>query len=119
MQCNELKDFKQGKSLFLKFLSFSLLSSLDQSEIMMGGKSLIQMFNICEDSLLATPLILDLVLLSELFTRVTFTESSSSSSGDGNNSTTTTGSEEEQSLYSVLYLLSYMLSKEKGNLAIR
>ncbi|CAH1108285.1 unnamed protein product [Psylliodes chrysocephalus] len=40
------------------------------SEILMGGLNTIVMHNMCEDSLLATPLILDLVLLAELFSRV-------------------------------------------------
>merc|ERR1719410_1030010 len=40
------------------------------SEIFLGGKNTIVMHNTCEDSLLATPLILDLVLLAELITRI-------------------------------------------------
>lgn len=40
------------------------------SEIFMGGRNTIVMHNTCEDSLLAAPLILDLVLLAELFTRI-------------------------------------------------
>lgn len=40
------------------------------SEIFMGGTNTIVMHNTCEDSLLAAPLILDLVLLAELFTRI-------------------------------------------------
>ncbi|KAH9292197.1 hypothetical protein KI387_042616, partial [Taxus chinensis] len=36
----------------------------------MGGKSTIVLHNTCEDSLLAAPLILDLVLLAELSTRI-------------------------------------------------
>lgn len=42
------------------------------SEIFMGGKSTIVLHNTCEDSLLAAPLILDLVLLAELSTRIQF-----------------------------------------------
>lgn len=42
------------------------------SEIFMGGRNTIVMHNTCEDSLLAAPIILDLVLLAELFTRVQF-----------------------------------------------
>lgn len=42
------------------------------SEIFMGGLNTIAMHNTCEDSLLATPLILDLVILTELMTRVTY-----------------------------------------------
>ncbi|KAL1494113.1 hypothetical protein ABEB36_009763 [Hypothenemus hampei] len=40
------------------------------SEIMMGGLNTIVVHNTCEDSLLATPLILDLVILAELFSRI-------------------------------------------------
>merc|ERR1712176_1348920 len=40
------------------------------SEIFMGGKNTIVMHNTCEDSLLAAPIILDLVLLAELITRI-------------------------------------------------
>ncbi len=40
------------------------------SEIFMGGKNTIVMHNTCEDSLLATPLIYDLVILGELCERI-------------------------------------------------
>ncbi|KAG8097167.1 hypothetical protein GUJ93_ZPchr0013g34947 [Zizania palustris] len=40
------------------------------SEIFLGGKSTIVLHNTCEDSLLAAPIILDLVLLAELSTRI-------------------------------------------------
>jgi myo-inositol-1-phosphate synthase len=40
------------------------------SEIFMGGKNTIVLHNTCEDSLLAAPLILDLVILAELCTRI-------------------------------------------------
>jgi myo-inositol-1-phosphate synthase len=40
------------------------------SEIFCGGKNIISCHNTCEDSLLAAPLMLDLVILMELFTRV-------------------------------------------------
>lgn len=40
------------------------------SDIFMGGTSTIAMHNTCEDSLLAAPIILDLVLLAELSTRI-------------------------------------------------
>lgn len=36
----------------------------------MGGLNTIVIHNTCEDSLLATPLILDLVVLAELFSRI-------------------------------------------------
>lgn len=42
------------------------------SEIMCGGTNTIVVHNTCEDSLLATPIILDLVVLAELCTRIQF-----------------------------------------------
>nr|AHA84260.1 myo-inositol-1-phosphate synthase [Phaseolus vulgaris] len=42
------------------------------SEIFMGGKNTIVLHNTCEDSFLAAPIILDLVLLAELSTRIQF-----------------------------------------------
>ncbi|XP_069505382.1 inositol-3-phosphate synthase 1 [Ambystoma mexicanum] len=42
------------------------------SEIMMGGTNTIVLHNTCEDSLLASPLILDLVILTEICQRITF-----------------------------------------------
>lgn len=42
------------------------------SEIFMGGRQTIVMHNTCEDSLLAAPIILDLVILAELITRIQF-----------------------------------------------
>lgn len=66
------------------------------SEIFCGGRSTINIFNECEDSLLATPLILDLSILAELLTRVKYRD-------------VTAGETEFNSLYSVLSLLSYML----------
>ncbi|BGP18732.1 Myo-inositol-1-phosphate synthase [Rhodosporidiobolus nylandii] len=64
------------------------------SEIGMGGRNTLAIYNTCQDSLLATPLIIDLCLLAELMTRVTYREQ---------------GSESFERLYSVLGLLSYML----------
>ncbi|KAI0885744.1 myo-inositol-1-phosphate synthase [Annulohypoxylon maeteangense] len=40
------------------------------AEIFMGGHQTISLFNVCEDSLLASPLIIDLVLVAEMMTRV-------------------------------------------------
>lgn len=40
------------------------------SEIFLGGQHVISVYNVCEDSLLAAPIILDLILLSELFERI-------------------------------------------------
>jgi len=40
------------------------------SEIFLGGRSVIAIHNTCEDSLLAAPIILDLVLIAELLTRI-------------------------------------------------
>lgn len=64
------------------------------SEIFMGGKNTIVMHNTCEDSLLATPLIYDLVILSELCKRIQIRKEESGS---------------WESFHPVLSLLSYML----------
>ncbi|GIX95203.1 inositol-3-phosphate synthase 1-A [Caerostris darwini] len=48
------------------------------SEIMMNGKSTIVVHNTCEDSLLAAPIILDLIVLTELCQRISFKILSSS-----------------------------------------
>ncbi|XP_030375157.1 inositol-3-phosphate synthase [Scaptodrosophila lebanonensis] len=49
------------------------------SEIMMGGHNTLVIHNTCEDSLLATPLILDLVILAELSSRIHIRSASHSS----------------------------------------
>ncbi|KAH9174987.1 inositol-3-phosphate synthase [Lactarius sanguifluus] len=67
------------------------------SEIMGGGRSTINIFNECEDSLLATPLILDLTILAELLTRIQYRELA------------TRKAAEFKPLHPVLSLLSYML----------
>ena len=41
------------------------------SSIFCGGENIISIHNTCEDSLLAAPLIVDMIILMELFTRVT------------------------------------------------
>ncbi|KAK7033027.1 inositol-3-phosphate synthase [Favolaschia claudopus] len=68
------------------------------SEILCGGRSTINIFNECEDSLLATPLILDLTILTELLTRVKYRKASAEQD-----------KKEFMPLYPVLSLLSYML----------
>ena len=40
------------------------------SELMMGGRNTISMHTVCEDSLLASPLIIDLVVIAEMMTRI-------------------------------------------------
>jgi len=65
------------------------------SEIAMGGQNTLAIHNTCEDSLLAAPLILDLVLLGEICERMSF---SKEGGNDGSFC----------SFHSVLSLLSYM-----------
>jgi len=64
------------------------------SSIFMNGISTIAIHNTCEDSLLASPLIIDLVILTELLTRITYK---------------TNDSDDYQSFHSVLSILSYLL----------
>ncbi|KAK1754534.1 myo-inositol-1-phosphate synthase [Echria macrotheca] len=72
------------------------------AEIFMGGHQTISIFNVCEDSLLASPLIIDLVLVAEMMTRIQW--KASSGSGDASAS-----ADEYKSFHSVLSILSYML----------
>merc|ERR1712232_145673 len=66
------------------------------SEIFLGGKNTIVMHNTCEDSLLATPLIYDLVILAELCERITIKRQ------NNNNA-------QWETFHPILSLLSYML----------
>ncbi|KAI8872570.1 Myo-inositol-1-phosphate synthase [Ramicandelaber brevisporus] len=71
------------------------------SEIFMGGRSTISVYNTCEDSLLASPLIIDLALLTELMTRIKY-RVVPTGAVDG-------AAGEYKSFNSVLSILSYML----------
>lgn len=64
------------------------------SRIFMGGTNTLVIHNTCEDSLLATPLIIDLVLITELFERITVKRENE---------------ENFERFNSVLSILSYML----------
>jgi myo-inositol-1-phosphate synthase len=70
------------------------------ADIFMGGHQTISMFNVCEDSLLASPLIIDLVLVAEMMTRIQWKVHSA----DG-----VTGKEGYKNFHSVLSILSFML----------
>lgn len=72
-----------------------------ETEIFMGGRQTISIHNTCEDSLLASPLILDLAILTELATRVRVRDPAISP--------------EFRPFHPILTLLSYML---KAPLAI-
>ena len=67
-----------------------------ESEIFLGGRNTISMHNTCEDSLLASPLIIDLVLLTELMQRIEVKREGSASG-------------QFERFHSVLSILSYML----------
>jgi myo-inositol-1-phosphate synthase len=64
------------------------------SEIFMGGRNTIALHNTCEDSLLAAPIMLDLVVLTELMTRIQYK---------------TSATPDFESFDSVLSVLSYLL----------
>ncbi|PHH89762.1 hypothetical protein CDD83_5327 [Cordyceps sp. RAO-2017] len=66
------------------------------AEIFLGGHQTISLFNICEDSLLASPLIIDLVIVAEMMTRIQWR----ASGADGGS---------YRNFHSVLSVLSYML----------
>lgn len=91
---------KKNFSLFILFISVPGDSkrAMDEyiSEIMLGGHNTIAIHNTCEDSLLATPIILDLVILAELCSRITFKKADSDDD------------EEFSGFHSVLSILSYL-----------
>jgi myo-inositol-1-phosphate synthase len=64
------------------------------AEIFLGGHQTISIFNVCEDSLLASPLIIDLVIMAEMMTRIQWRAD---------------GETEWKGFHSVLSVLSYML----------
>lgn len=64
------------------------------SELMLGGHNRISIHNVCEDSLLATPLIIDLIVIAEFCSRISYKK---------------VGSEQYDNFYSVLSFLSYWL----------
>jgi len=64
------------------------------SEIFLGGTNTIVMHNTCEDSLLATPLILDLVILAEMTSRISYK---------------TGGMTEYGTLHPIMSILSYLI----------
>lgn len=68
------------------------------AEIFLDGHQTISLFNVCEDSLLASPLIIDLVLVTEMMTRVQWKAHSSNGS-----------TADYSGFHSVLSILSYML----------
>jgi len=65
------------------------------AEIFLDGHQTISLFNVCEDSLLAAPLIIDLVLVTEMMTRVQW-----KAGGEG---------DKYAGFHAVLSVLSYML----------
>ncbi|KAF7722993.1 Myo-inositol-1-phosphate synthase [Apophysomyces ossiformis] len=70
--------------------------ALDEYEcdIFMGGRQTISVYNVCEDSLLASPLIIDLAVMAELMTRIEYK---------------TADMAKFSKFHSVLSILSYML----------
>ncbi|KAH6682591.1 putative inositol-3-phosphate synthase [Halenospora varia] len=70
------------------------------AEIFMGGHQTISLFNVCEDSLLASPLIIDLVLITEMMTRIKW-KAHAATDGDA--------AKDFGNFHSVLSILSYML----------
>merc|ERR1712100_718635 len=78
------------------FHMLEIVRAMDEytSEIFMHGRNTISMHNTCEDSLLAAPIILDLLILSELISRITY------KTGD---------MEEYERFHPILSVLSYLL----------
>ena len=71
---------KIDHEVIIKYVPFVQDSkrALDEysSTIFMNGVNTISTYNICEDSLLATPLMIDMVIIGELFTRIQINEES-------------------------------------------
>ena len=82
------------------------------ARIFLGGSQTLSIFNVCEDSLLAAPIMLDLVLLMELFTRVSVSRADAAPAG----AKAAAGAEVDgeavgeggSGLHTVLSLLSYL-----------
>ncbi|CAD8165244.1 unnamed protein product [Paramecium pentaurelia] len=72
------------------------------AEIFLGGRQTFAVYNVCEDSLLAAPLIMDLLLLCELFERIQFQKDAS----------------EYQRFDTVLSWLSYLMKAPKSESGI-
>lgn len=77
------------------------------SELMLGGHNRISIHNVCEDSLLATPLIIDLLVMTEFCSRVSYKKADSSQENGNGNENENDGKFE--SFYPVLTFLSYWL----------
>jgi myo-inositol-1-phosphate synthase len=92
------KDEYPDHTVVIKYVPYVKDSkrALDEytSRIFMGGHNTITLNNVCEDSLLAAPLMLDLVILTELFQRISYK---------------TQGQKEYENFNSVLSVLSYLL----------
>lgn len=74
-------------------------------DIFMGGKQTLAIYNVCEDSLLASPLIIDLVVLTELFQRITYQTTTSKKISTFN----LDDNQEWKSFHPVLGVLAYLL----------
>ena len=72
------------------------------AEIFMGGHQTIFISNVCEDSLLASPLIVDLVVLCEVVGRIRWRVEGEGEGGED-------GKGEWKGFHEVLSVLSYML----------
>jgi myo-inositol-1-phosphate synthase len=96
---------KPDHCVVIKYVPFVADSkrALDEytSKIFMGGLNTIAMHNTCEDSLLAAPLIIDLVVLAELFERVSIKKTQEEE--------VKAAESESGRFHSVLSLLSFLL----------
>ena len=95
---NEEKGKKIDHCIVIKYLKAvgdtKIAMDSYESEILMGGRNTITVNTVCEDSLLATPLIIDLVVVAELFSRVEYKQE---------------GDADFSSFHAILTVLSYWL----------
>jgi myo-inositol-1-phosphate synthase len=81
------------------WVAIRLFRKSDLFNISIVSAYISRIFNVCEDSLLASPLIIDLVLVTEMMTRISWKAGFSD----------TAATNEYKSFHSVLSILSYML----------
>lgn len=78
------------------------------SELMLGGKNTIVSHNTCEDSLLASPLIIDLILIAELCERIEFKINTPAAAATSEQQQQQQQVNEFQKFNAVLSVLSYL-----------
>ena len=70
------KDEKPDHEIVIKYVQAvgDSKRAIDEyySELFLKGKNILSIYNLCEDTLLAVPILLDIIMFTELFSRITF-----------------------------------------------